>query len=75
MDWGSKMGNSNTLTCTNFIKLGFISTLLFSTSVLAGEPVAVVDDITSEREDVQMLDYLEMGRTITLAQDETLTLG
>lgn len=39
------------------------------------EPSALVEDITSDRDDVQLMDYLEPGRTIELAAGETIVIG
>ncbi|WP_425404185.1 hypothetical protein [Hwanghaeella sp.] len=39
------------------------------------EPSALVEDITSDRDDVQLMDYLEPGQTIKLAADETIVIG
>lgn len=39
------------------------------------EPSALVEDISTDREDVQLMDYLEPGMVIELAPDETLTVG
>jgi len=39
------------------------------------EPSALVEDITTDRNDVQLMDYLEPGMVIELAPDETLTVG
>ncbi|MEQ9489192.1 MAG: hypothetical protein RIM72_09405 [Alphaproteobacteria bacterium] len=39
------------------------------------EPTALVEDITTDRNDVQLMDYLEPGMVIELAPDETLTVG
>lgn len=43
--------------------------------LLAAEPVAIVEEISSVRGDLQVMDFLETGRTITLTAGETLTLG
>ncbi len=52
-----------------------IGSMIVAGPALAGEPSAMVEDISSSRDDVQMMDYLEPGQTITLAPGETLTLG
>ncbi len=52
-----------------------IGSMIVAGPVLAGEPSAMVEDISSSRDDVQMMDYLEPGQTITLAPGEILTLG
>jgi len=41
----------------------------------AAEPVALVEDLSLERADLQLMDYLEPGRTIKLADEERLVLG
>ncbi len=48
---------------------------IFAASVAQAEPSALVEDITSDREDVQLMDYLEPGQTIKLAADETIVIG
>ncbi len=52
-----------------------IGSMIVAGPALAGEPSAMVEDISSSRDDVQMMDYLEPGQTITLAPGEILTLG
>lgn len=42
---------------------------------LADEPTAMVEDITTNRDDVQMLDFLWKGQTIELDAEETLSVG
>lgn len=41
----------------------------------AADPVAIVEDITGMRDDVQVMDFLEPGRTIALKNGDVLTLG
>lgn len=51
-----------------------IATLL-ATSTAHSEPSALVEDITSDRDDVQIFDYLEPGQVIELGSSETITIG
>lgn len=44
-------------------------------SAALAEPSALVEDISSDRGDVQLMDYLEPGQTVKLAPGEILTLG
>lgn len=44
-------------------------------TALAADPSALVEDISSSRDDLQIMDFLEPGRSIALAGDETLVLG
>ena len=53
--------------------LGFAGIL--AAGVAHAEPSALVEDISSERDDVQLMDYLEPGQTIKLAADETIVIG
>ena len=55
------------------IVLGFAGIL--ATGAAQAEPSALVEDISSDRDDVQLLDYLEPGQTIKLAADETIIIG
>lgn len=67
--------------------LGASATKLFSTAVAlaslviavplahADGPTAMVENISSDRDDVQLMDYLSEGMEITLGADETLVLG
>ncbi|MEQ8440948.1 MAG: hypothetical protein RIM33_10050 [Alphaproteobacteria bacterium] len=41
----------------------------------ADDPSAMVEDITSIRDDVQLMDYLTPGQEITLSGDETIVIG
>lgn len=41
----------------------------------SAEPVALVEDLSAERDDLQLMDYLEAGRTIQLEGEERLVLG
>lgn len=41
----------------------------------AAEPVALIEDLSVERADLQLMDYLEAGRTIQLDGEERLVLG
>jgi len=52
-----------------------LAVALFAAAAAAAEPSALVEDITSDRDDLQLMDYLEPGRQIELGQDETLVLG
>lgn len=59
---------------------GGAALLLFGSVLWAGiaaaeEPSAMVEDISSDRDDVQLMDYLEPGRMIQLAPGEMLTIG
>lgn len=49
--------------------------LFLGISPAIAEPSALVEDITTDRDDVQLMDYLEPGMVIELAPDETLTVG
>lgn len=53
--------------------LGFAGIL--AAGAAQAEPSALVEDITSDRDDVQLMDYLEPGQTIKLAADETIVIG
>ena len=53
--------------------LGFAGIL--AAGAAHAEPSALVEDITSDRDDVQLMDYLEPGQTIKLAADETIVIG
>lgn len=53
--------------------LGFAG-ILAATAAQA-DPSALVEDISSDRDDVQLLDYLEPGQTIKLAAGETIVIG
>lgn len=48
---------------------------LVISAAAAAEPSALVEDISSDRTDVQLMDYLEPGQVIELGTDETLVLG
>ncbi|MDW3205607.1 MAG: hypothetical protein R8L07_08675 [Alphaproteobacteria bacterium] len=61
-------------------RAGGVISLLIGTVAWAGiagadEPSAMVEDISSDRDDVQMMDYLEPGQIIQLAPGEVLTIG
>lgn len=58
-------------------KYAFIAgaALSLGISPAMAEPSALVEDITTDREDVQLMDYLEPGMVIELAPNETLTVG
>jgi len=55
------------------------ATLGIAGLVLAGaanaEPSALVEDISSDRDDVQLFDYLEAGQVIELSAGETIVIG
>ena len=51
--------------------LGFGSAPAYAQS----EPVALVEEVTKERTNLQLMDYLEAGRQIDLGAEETLRLG
>lgn len=53
--------------------LGFAGIL--AAGAAHAEPSALVEDISSNRDDVQLMDYLEPGQTIKLAADETIVIG
>jgi len=53
--------------------LGFAGIL--AAGAAQAEPSALVEDISSDRDDVQLLDYLEPGQTIKLAAGETIVIG
>lgn len=53
--------------------LGFAGIL--AAGAAHAEPSALVEDITSSRDDVQLMDYLEPGQTIKLSADETIVIG
>ncbi|MFP6759036.1 MAG: hypothetical protein VCC99_12580 [Alphaproteobacteria bacterium] len=42
---------------------------------MAGEPVALVEDLSAERPNLQFMDFLEEGRVIALATRERIVLG
>ncbi len=42
---------------------------------LASEPVALVEGLSQPRDDLQLMDYLEAGRTFDLAAGETVEIG
>ena len=46
-----------------------------SASWAQAEPVALVEDISSQRENLQVMDFLDLGTKIELKTDETLVLG
>lgn len=48
---------------------------LFAGAALAGEPVALVEDLSVERPNLQFMDFLEEGRIIALAKRERIVLG
>jgi hypothetical protein len=49
--------------------------LLAAGTASAGEPAAIVEDVSSDTIGVGFLDYLEEGRTISLGTGDTLVLG
>lgn len=49
--------------------------LLPSSPASAGEPVAIVEEVTGPQISVQQMDLLEAGRVIKLHEETTLTLG
>ncbi len=49
--------------------------LLLSGIALAGEPVAIVEDIEAAGSKIRFMDYLEAGRTVDLGARGTLVLG
>lgn len=53
--------------------IGFVGAL--AAGAAHAEPSALVEDISSDRNDVQLMDYLEPGQTIDLAADETIVIG
>ena len=53
--------------------LGFAGIL--AAGAAQAEPSALVEDISSDRDDVQLMDYLEPGQTIELSGDETIVIG
>lgn len=55
------------------LALGFAGVL--AAGAAQAEPSALVEDITSDRADVQLMDYLEPGQTIKLSADETIVIG
>ncbi len=58
--------------------LGGLAALMIMMSVAgagASEPVAIVEDISRDRDDLQFMDLLERGRSFELSRDETVTLG
>lgn len=52
-----------------------IGLVLMAGTASADEPTAMVEDISSDRDDVQMLDFLWQGQTIELGAEETLSVG
>lgn len=42
---------------------------------LAGDPVALVEEISTSRSDIMVMDFLEEGQAVTLAADETLVIS
>ena len=44
-------------------------------SAIAGEPVAIVEEIDAQGTDLRFMDYVEEGRVIDLGQRGTITLG
>jgi len=61
------------------IRVGLISGVLMSaialSPALADDPTAMVEDISSFRDDVQLMDYLIPGQEIALGVDETIVIG
>ena len=48
---------------------------LFLAGSANAEPSALVEDISSDRDDVQLFDYLEPGQVIELSASETIVIG
>ncbi len=57
------------------VGFGLCAVSIAAKQAVADEPTAMVEDITSDRDDVQLMDYLTAGQRIDLASGETLTLG
>ncbi len=57
--------------------LAFAAALTYSIIAVAAEstPVAVVEDISAEVDDLQFMDLLEQGRVIKLGEGQSVTLG
>ena len=56
------------------VKMMGVATLFLSGAAWA-EPSALVEDISVDRDDVQLMDYLEPGQTVELGPTDTLVLG
>jgi hypothetical protein len=56
-------------------KIVLAVSLLALISAARAEPVAVVEDISAERDDLQPMDFLDAGAQFKLGAGETLTLG
>lgn len=52
-----------------------IALCLSPAAVQADEPTAMIEDISSQRDDVQLMDYLTSGDRIELSAGETVVLG
>src|SRR5262245_57620685 len=52
-----------------------LSTAMPSSEAVAGEPVAVVEQIEAPSTGLQFMDFVEVGRLIKLRAGETMTLG
>jgi len=50
-------------------------TLFGISSVVSAEPVAVVEDISTNSAGVEIMDFLAAGQVINLAKDDTIVLG
>ena len=48
---------------------------IFAAGTAFAEPSALVEDISSDRDDVQLFDYLEPGQEIMLGAGETIVIG
>jgi hypothetical protein len=54
---------------------GAVFALLLGGAAMAGQPVALVEDISDERPNLQFMDFLAEGRVIALASGERIVLG
>jgi hypothetical protein len=55
--------------------LGLIYLFLIASISVNAEPVALVEDVSADRTDVQFMDFLEADQVIELADGEKLVLG
>jgi len=59
-------------------RLTLLSTLIVtavSASLAQAEPVALIEDISAQRENFQIMDFLDVGTKIELKTSETMVLG
>ena len=58
-----------------FISALSMLSLFLAMPAMAGDPVALVEEISTSRSDIMVMDFLEEGQTIKLAADETLIIS